>query len=119
MFLVRSMNHEKECETKTVTRTPSRIPFSTPFMEKAENCRVLGKTVEIRCSKHASTLGIAMVTKGGRRQLKTKCIFLKISSFEKSDSFNSVAQGVLEMLEASQRAPQLRVGFSSLAILFV
>ena len=34
------------------------------------------KTVEICCSKTAaSTLGVAMVTKGGRRQLKTKCIF--------------------------------------------
>ena len=47
VFLLRSLKHEKECETKTVTRTPyndfhNRFHLGQ-FMEIAENVRVLGR----------------------------------------------------------------------------
>ena len=55
--------------------------FHFPFMEIAENVWVLGirnfcmESVAICSQKHASTLGAAVVTRGGRGQLKTKCLF--------------------------------------------
>ena len=43
-------------------------------------------------------LGIAMVTKGGWRQLKPNVFFLKFSSFKLSESFKAVAQDVLDIV---------------------
>ena len=56
------------------------------------------KTAEMCFSKHASTLSVAMVTKGGWGGLKITVCF-EISSFKLSESFKSVAQGVLEIFE--------------------
>ena len=173
VLILRSMKHEKECETKTVTTTPSsgilrpnrhnRFHLGHPSKIKQKTFEFWGdfawKLLKYVVRKHASTLGVAMVTKGGRRQLeaqwpiaygvglwikrssvrirpwplcwvlgqgsilplsqgeaftlasvsylailvkyiaakKNQILFLKISSFENSESFNSVAQGVLEI----------------------
>ena len=53
-----------------------------------ENCRNV-------FLKAASTLDVAMVTKGGQRRLKNYFV-LKITSFKLSESFQSVPLAVLE-----------------------
>ena len=50
------------------------------------------KTVEVCCSRTCVKFGRCYGNQGW-----TETVFLKISSFEKSESFNSVAQGVLEI----------------------
>ena len=56
-----------------------QIPFRTLFTEIARNVRVLGrfcmKLLNYVVQEHASTIGVAMVTKSGRRQLKTNVYF--------------------------------------------
>ena len=49
-------------------------------------------------TKHASTLDVAVVTKDGRRRLKIVFLFSKLV-FIFSESFKSIAQGVLEIFE--------------------
>ena len=60
---------------------------------------LLHETAELCFQKHASALDVAMVTKDGRRRLKNNFFVLKSSSFKLSESFKSVAQGVVEILE--------------------
>ena len=111
VFILRSMKHEKECETKNVTRTPSsgilspnlhkQIPFRTPFIDLAEHFRVWGdfvwKLVEICCSKTCFNFGRCYGNQGWAETVENQTLFFKISSFDKSESFNSLAQGVLEI----------------------
>ena len=53
------------------------------------------KTVEICCSKTCVNFGHCYGNQGLAEIVENQTFFLKISSFEKSESFNSVAQGVL------------------------
>ena len=55
------------------------------------------KTVEICCSKTCGNFGRCYGNQGWAETVENQKLFLKISSFEKSESFNSVAQGVLEI----------------------
>ena len=55
------------------------------------------KTVEICCSKTCVNFGRCYGNQGWAETVENQIRFLKISSFEKSESFNSVAQGVLEI----------------------
>ena len=56
------------------------------------------KTVEICCSKTSVNFGRCYGNQGWAETVENQMLFLNISSFEKSESFNSVAQGVLEIL---------------------
>ena len=55
------------------------------------------KTVEICCSKTCVNFGRCYGNQGWAETVENQILFLKISSFDKSESFNSVAQGVLEI----------------------
>ena len=55
------------------------------------------KTAEICCSKTSVNFGRCYGNQGWAETVENQMLFLKISSFEKSESFNSVAQGVLEI----------------------
>ena len=55
------------------------------------------KTVEICCSKTCVNVGRCYGNQGRAERVENRTHFLKIGSFEKSESFNSVAQGVLEI----------------------
>ena len=55
------------------------------------------KTVEICCSKTCVNFGRCYGNQGWAEAVENQMLFFKISSFEKSESFNSVAQGVLEI----------------------
>ena len=55
------------------------------------------KTVEICCSKTCVNIGRCYGNQGWAETVENQMHFLKIGSFEKSESFNSVAQGVLEI----------------------
>ena len=55
------------------------------------------KTVEICCSKTCVNVGRCYGNQGWAETVENHLHFLNISSFEKSESFNSVAQGVLEI----------------------
>ena len=55
------------------------------------------KTVEICCSKTCGNFGRCYGNQGWAETVENHKLFLKISLFEKSESFNSVAQGVLEI----------------------
>ena len=57
------------------------------------------KTVEICCSKTCVNFGRCYGNQGWAEVVENQMLFLKISSFEKSESFNSVAQGVLEIFQ--------------------
>ena len=52
--------------------------------------------------KHASTLCVAMVTKGWKR-FENYIFVLKINSLQFSESFKSLAQGVFEIFEEVYR----------------
>ena len=54
------------------------------------------KTVEICCSKTCVNVGRCYGNHWWAETVENLMHFLKIGSFEKSESFNSVAQGVLE-----------------------
>ena len=54
------------------------------------------KTVEICCSKTCVNVGRCYGNQGWAETVENLMHFLKIGAFEKSESFNSVAQGVLE-----------------------
>ena len=55
------------------------------------------KTVEMCCSKTCVNVGRCYGNQGRAETVENQMHFLKICSFEKSESFNSVAQGVLEI----------------------
>ena len=55
------------------------------------------KTVEYVVQKHCVNFGRCYGNQGWAETVENQKHFLKISSFEKSESFNSVAQGVLEI----------------------
>ena len=55
------------------------------------------KTVEICCTKTCVNVGRCYGNQGWAETVENQMHFLKIRSFEKSESFNSVAQGVLEI----------------------
>ena len=57
------------------------------------------KTVEICCSKTCVNFGRCYGNQGWAEAVENQMLFLNISSFEKSESFNSVAQGVLEIFQ--------------------
>ena len=57
------------------------------------------KTAELSSSETSFNLYVAMVPKGGRRPLKKTFLGLKIKSFNLSESFKSVAEGILEVHE--------------------
>ena len=75
--ILRPFKHEKECETKTchqdtikrniLPKFPQQTTFDTPFMEIAKHASSSGEILQEKCvfQKHASTLDVAMVTKGG------------------------------------------------------
>ena len=88
---LRPLKHEKECETKTVTSTPSSGKSIPNFHNRLHLGKLL-HAAEICFQKHASTLDVAIVTKGGPSRLKNK--FFKLS-----ESFNSEAQGFLEIFD--------------------
>ena len=54
------------------------------------------KPAEICCSKTSVNFGHCYGNQGWAETVENQMLFLKISSFEKSESFNSLAQGVLE-----------------------
>ena len=54
------------------------------------------KTAEICCSKTSVNFGRCYGNQGWAETVENQMLFLKISSFETSESFNSVAQGILE-----------------------
>ena len=66
------------------------VEFWWAFAWKLPKCGV---------QKHASTLYVAMVTKGGRSWFKISFLFWHFASFNLSESFTLVAQGVLEKFE--------------------
>ena len=55
------------------------------------------KTVEICCSKTCVNVGRCYGNQGWAETVDNQMNVLKICSFEKSESFNCVAQGVLEI----------------------
>ena len=55
------------------------------------------KTVEICCSKTCVNSGRCYGNQGWAETVGNQIFFLNISSFKKSESFNSVAQGVLKI----------------------
>ena len=89
--ILRSLKHEKSAKRKL---SPGRhleeylaqiftTDYSSAILHgSSKKHRVLVsfgmKTAEMPFSKHASTLNVAMVTKGGRRRLKTKLLFFNL-----------------------------------------
>ena len=69
--------HQDAVKQNIKPKLPQQTPFGTLFMEIAKNPRVLGsfcmKTAEMCFSNIAPGLNVAMVTKGGRRRLKSIC----------------------------------------------
>ena len=57
----------------------------------------LSVSVEICCFKTCVNVGRCYGNQGWAETLENRMHFLKIGSFEKSESFTSVAQGVLEI----------------------
>ena len=54
------------------------------------------KTAEICCSITSVDSGRCYGNQGWAETVENQMLFLKVSSFEKSESFTPVAQGVLE-----------------------
>ena len=57
------------------------------------------KTAKMCFTKHASTLDVTLVTKDRPRRYKKGIFVLKTRSCKLSESFNSIAEGVLEIFE--------------------
>ena len=106
---LRSLKHER-ARNDIVTMTSSSGTSSRNFLNrlhfrysswKLANSSSSGELLHENgrnFSKHASTLDVAMVTNGRQRRLKSNFV-LKLKSFNFSDSFKSVPQGGLEILD--------------------
>ena len=107
---LRPLKHKKECGIKFATMTASSgisSPNSHNRLHLGYSSWKLAKTFEF-CEafvwrlpkfvvqKHASTLDVALVTKGGRMRLKTD---LKNKLSKLSENLKFVAQGVLEIFD--------------------
>ena len=100
-FMHGTQSQEQQNRRVIKPKPPQQIPCRTPFKDIAETFRVLGrfcmKTVEICCSKTCVNFGRCYGIQRWAETVENQILFLKISSFENSESFNSVAQGVLEI----------------------
>ena len=102
---VRNENCHQDAILRNIGPKPSQqIPLRTPFIDMAENFRVLGdfvwKLVEKCCSKTCVNFGRCYGNQRRAETVENQMLFFKISSFDKSESFNTTSRSSWDNLES-------------------
>ena len=120
VYSIKAGKRRKLSETKIVTRTQSSRISSPNFHIRLLRDTLKGHSENVEFwwafvwklpkyifQKHASTLDVAMVTKGGQRRLENIFV-LKNTSFKLSESFEPTAKGVLQIFEEVYQGARCR-----------